>query len=576
MRVRGSVRGRVKGSAVLAAALAFAACTRRTTASLEETPSIAEPAPTSAHGDAPEPSAPVSDSAPEEVSGPCAQTPSPLPASAHRAACEPGRAVERVSLLHVGDTHGHFHSYLSGNRSPYAVLRGLVERRRLETGGRVLFLDAGDALEKGSLAELRTQGAATLDLLDRLGLDARTIGNHDFAWGLPSVVRQLQAPHPVLGSNLHPTALPEQVAFKRTLVFEIGCVRVGLFGLVTNPYDETDDRYDGPYLGAVAQEHDHADADRYVNLAAALTRELREEQKVDVVVALDHLGLARDRLLVDTVAGLDLVISAHDHVAIPGPVQGRHGVLVSTGAWLGGRSEARVGETTLEVDPKTKTARVVSAAAHKLEEQRDLDPKLQAEVDRVLACHAKDAEEPLAELESPLGPWQIDTWTSMLDAALRARFPQANALFYEAWAWNGIVRGELPRGPVSAQALADFAFSERQKVGGPGFTAFEELVVDGNTLAELCAAWLREPSVGQRMHRVCPGLIEPHKTYRLVIERRALHAPHLAFVSIPKTWPKPPVDESAAVEAYEVLTEYARARGKSCKALDRDAPAACR
>lgn len=569
MRVRGGLRGRVSRTVAFAAALGIAACTRRTAFDAGEPLSLAEPPAVTVTV-----SAPVTDSTPETTTaGPCAQTPIPLPAPALRASCDSTRSVERVAILHVGDTHGHFHSYLSGNRSPYAVLRGLVERRRVETGGRVLFLDAGDALEKGSIAELRTHGDATLHLLDRLGLDARTIGNHDFAWGLESVVRQSQSKaQVVLGSNLHGDGL----GFKRTAVFEVGCVRVGLFGLVTNPYDETDERFDGPYLGTVAQDHDQADADRYIGLATALSRELREEQKADVVIGLDHLGLARDRMLVDAVPGIDLVISAHDHVAIPGWVQGRYGVMVSTGAWLGGRGEARVGETTLEIDTKTKATKLVSATTLKLEEQRDLDSGLQGEVDRVLACHAPDADKPIADLESPLGPWQIDTWTTVLDAALRARFPQADALFYEAWAWGGIVRGDLARGPVTPQGLADFAYSERQKVGGPGFTAFEEVVLDGAAMRDLCTGWLREPSAGQRMHRVCPSEIKTESTYRLVIERRPLHAPSLAFVTIPKSWPKPPLDESAAVEAMDVLIDYAKRRGAACKALDRDAPAPCR
>lgn len=565
----GNARARVNRTGLFAAGLVFAACTRRAAFDAPESPAwIERPTPVAVVT-----SASVSDSAPEPEPepGPCEQAPLPLPAPSLHATCDPTRAVERVTLLHVGDTHGHFHSYLSGNRSPYAVLRSVVEQRRVETGGRVLFLDAGDALEKGSLAELRSHGDATLHLLDRLGLDARTIGNHDFAWGLESVARQTQAkPYPVLGSNLHGDA------FKRTIVLDVGCARIGLFGLVTNPYDETDERYDGPYLGSIAQDHDKDDVDRYVNLASELVRELREEQKVDVVIALNHLGLARDRLLVDTVAGLDLVISAHDHVAIPGVVQGRYGALVATGAWLGGRSEARVGETVLEIDPKSHAAKLLSTTALKLDEQRDTDAALQAEVDRVLACFAPDADRPIADLESPLGPWQIDTWTQVLDAALRARFPQANALFYEAWAWNGIVRGDLPRGPVTAQALADFAFSERQKVGGPGFTAFEELSIDGAAMRDLCAAWLREPSVGQRIHRVCPNEIDPNASYRIVIERRPLHAPHLAFVSVPKGWPKPPADESAAVEAMDLLIDYAKSRGAACKALDRDNPAPCR
>jgi 5'-nucleotidase / UDP-sugar diphosphatase len=444
------------------------------------------------------------------------------------------------------------------------VLRAHADRRRVETGGRVLFLDGGDAMEKGALAEVRSRGDATVRLLDQLGLDARTLGNHDFAWGLESVQQQIASPsHAVLASNIH----GEGFAAKRTVIFEVGCVRVGVFGLVINPYDETDERVDAPYLGTLAQDHDPGDADRYVSTAAALVRELRDE-KVDVVIGLNHLGIWRDRAIIDAVPGLDLVISAHDHAPINGYVQGKHGALVATGSFLGGRSEARIGETTLEIDLKTRAVKVAGAGFSRVDELRDLDAPVQAEVERLQQCFAADAEVPIADLDGSLGPYNVDAWTSVLDAALRARFPEAQAFLYEQSTSGGIVKGELAKGPVTPQMLADFAFSERQRVGGPGFTAFDEIVVDAATMRELCAATPRE-----RIHRVCPAELG-EQSYRVVIERRPLYAPNLAFASVPKLWPKP-ADETA-VEVMDVLMEYARARGKACRALDREVQSVCR
>src|SRR5439155_14262732 len=133
--------------------------------------------------------------------------------------------------------------------------------------------------------------------------------------------------HELLASNLRylptPGAEPSFAA-RRTTVFEVGCARIGVFGLVINGYDESDERIDAPYLGVFAQEHDEG-ADRYVSTAAALVKELRETQKVDAVIAVDHLGAYRDRMLIDQVPGLDLVISAHDHMALNGASSGRHG-----------------------------------------------------------------------------------------------------------------------------------------------------------------------------------------------------------------------------------------------------------
>jgi hypothetical protein len=418
----------------------------------------------------------------------------------------------------------------------------------------VLFVDAGDDLEKGSLIELRSRGEATVSLLDHLGLDARTLGNHDFAWGIESVRKQVASPsHAVLASNI------SGINAKRTVVFEVGCVRVGLFGILINAYDETDERVDAPYLGSLAQEHDPGDADRYLGVATALVRELREEQKVDLVIGVDHLGLARDKAIADAVPGIDLIISAHDHQPLNGYAQGKYAPLVATGTFLGGRNDARVGEATLEIDTRTRAVRLTSAGSTRLEDLRELDAPLQGEVERLQRCFAPDADTPVAELDAPLGPYQLDALNGLFDAALRSKFPEASAFLYEAWTYGGIVRGELPRGPITPQMLADFAFSERQKSGGPGFTAFQPLVVTGSELRAICAAPLRE-STNQRMHRVCPAQLDDATQYTLVIERRPLFAPHLAFVSPPKL--TLPENEDSAVEAMDLLIDYARINPK--------------
>jgi 2',3'-cyclic-nucleotide 2'-phosphodiesterase (5'-nucleotidase family) len=510
----------------------------------------------------------------------CPGAPASLPQPMPRAACDPSRAVERITVMHVSDMHGHWHSYMGG-RSPYALLRAHADRRRLETGGRVLFFDGGDDLEKGSMADFTSGGEATVHLLDYLGLDARTIGNHDFAYGVPNVLRQAKSPtHPLLASNLRylpPPGEHETFDAHRYVIFEVGCARVGVFGLLINGYDETDERVDAPYLGAFAQEHDADSTDRFVTTASALVRELREEQKVDAVIAVNHLGTFRDRILIEQVPGLDLVISAHDHMPIQGAVPARFGSLVNTGSFVGGRSEARFGEVTLDVDVRTKTAKVSAAISRSVDDLSEIDGAVQGEVQRMLSCFAPDADVPIADLVSPVQRRDPDAWTPLLDAALRRKFPDASALLYEAWGYGGIMKEDLARGPITRQAIFDMAYPEKQRAGGPGFTAFVGVDVSGASLRDLCTAALHEPPY-KRIHRVCPRVndIRPEATYRVVMERRPLHAPSYAFASPPASFPKPSAIATPPVEAFEALVDLAVSKGNACVALDTDQKLPCR
>jgi hypothetical protein len=499
-----------------------------------------------------------------------------------RGACDPARPAERIRVYQLSDVHGRWTADDSGH-SPLAVVRAFVDEKRRENAGKVLFFDGGDDLEKGTIAELRSNGEATLQMVERLGLDARTLGNHDFAYGTDSVLRQAASnAHDVLASNIRWQPTSESATpgatfgAKRWVVYQVGCARIGVFGLVINPYDETDDRVDAAYLGAFVQEHDEGDADRYVETAAAIVRELREVEHVDAVIAVNHLGIARDRALIDQVPGLDLVLSGHDHVHVPGRIAGRHGSLISPGSFMRnetGASDPRLGEAVLEVDPRAHSARVTSGGALRIADLGPADDELDQTARTLVGCYAPDADTPIATLAAPVRAQLEATWTPLFDAAIARAFPQASAMLYEAWLYGGIVKGDLPRGPVTPQALADFAFVEKQRAGGPGFTAFEAVSIGGEQLRAICEAPLRE-TASARMHRVCPkpASIDLGARYQLVIERRPLHAPLLAFTTLPAGFPSPSDTVGAPIEAWELLEALARAATAEGKLLDAMSP----
>lgn len=496
------------------------------------------------------------------------------------------RARERVTLLHVGDMHAHWQPlpHPRGARSPLAILRAYVDRRRRETGGRALFFDAGDDLEKGSIADLLSNGAATVHLLDRLGLDARTLGNHDFAYGIDSVVKQGAASYPLLASNVRflGDGTGDERAFggKQSVVFEVGCARVGVFGLTIDAYDERDERSDAPYLGAFAQTHDAGDHDRYVDTARALVRDLRDREHVDAVVAVDHLGAALDRALIDEVPGLDVVISGHDHRPIYGHWQGRHAALVDSGSFLGSAHDMRIGEVTIEIDRERHAATLVGATAHRLDALDDHDAAMESEVRRVLACVAPKADERLTDTIAPISAGRPDGWTPILDAAIARQFPRRDAILYEAFEYGGPMKDELLPGPVTTQKLVDLAYVEKQRAGGPGFTAFVGVDVAASTLRQICEAALHgEP--GRSIHRVCPTreafaqAEAAHRAMRLVVERRPLYFPEGVFWSVPERFPTADAIATPPRETYELLADYARDRGRACKAIDRDVAVPC-
>jgi len=96
-----------------------------------------------------------------------------------------------LTILHLNDTHSHLDpsiiSYTCENRSYKAELGGfsylgtVVNDLRREEG-HLLFLHGGDMVQ-GTLYFTKYQGQADIDLLNALGVDAATLGNHDFDQG---------------------------------------------------------------------------------------------------------------------------------------------------------------------------------------------------------------------------------------------------------------------------------------------------------------------------------------------------------------------------------------------------------
>ncbi len=216
---------------------------------------------------------------------------------------EAPEAAVRFAFLHVNDSHGRIEPYVQGGTSVggYARLATAVREQRAKGGVEGLFLvHAGDLFSRGDALTRRTLGAANVALLNHLRFDAWTPGNGEFYDGVPNLRKRIaEASFAVLTANV---ALKEtgKCLARPYVIEQAGPVRVAVFGLcfVRTGY-------------ASAKPLDVADP---VTTARELVPRLRKE--ADVVVALTHLGIVADQLLVANVRGLDLVIGGHSHTKL--------------------------------------------------------------------------------------------------------------------------------------------------------------------------------------------------------------------------------------------------------------------
>ena len=454
----------------------------------------------------------------------------------------------RFTLAHFNDLQARYADRLAG-RSRYAYIAGWLRQLKNDVP-ETLVLDAGDDYEKGAVAELRSKGESTRQMVQALPIDVRAIGNHDFAYGEEAVLRDVRlSAHPVLAANVrHDGMADADQPFRSFVRVDVGCVRVGVIGLVTQNYDADDQPTNRPFAGVFVQSTHYAEI---------LEREIQEHRgEVDVLIALTHLGYWEDSVLATSkrARGLDLLVGGHteDLLKTPRLAMRRDG----SRSWImqAGHFGRTIGRADVVVDLQKKSASIeryriidVDASLPAAEDVAELADRLEGEA-------APDAHRTIATTRAEVRPGR-----EMIDLVRRAAAAEwgADALLIGRDAfWGG-----LPKGDVTLQRLYDSVLAQRQPAGSPGFTSMWLVDVSGADLAALRGA-MRSP-----LHELhLPRTIDPRRTYKLAIEKRALTMPKLAFGS--EAARAKLAEATYGGELIDVLEAYARSQTGKAATID--------
>ena len=251
------------------------------------------------------------------------------------ALCVPAQAADTLAILFTHDLHSYFTGSreLDNNRvqrtGGYARLYTAIEQIRQRNPGATLLVDGGDVAMGTFFHTLFTTHFAELQLMDNMGYAAVTIGNHDFDFGVEALQTALQVyfsdtSHTcaVVASNLKGLAGTDEY-----IVLTKAGYRIGIFGL----------------LGTEARSQSLIDKDlpyeNGITAAERMVKQLRDIEKVDVVVCLSHSGTnenvkyAEDVQLARHVPGIDVIISGHSHTLLKEPLVEGRTVIGSAGAY---------------------------------------------------------------------------------------------------------------------------------------------------------------------------------------------------------------------------------------------------
>ncbi len=214
----------------------------------------------------------------------------------------------RLTILHTGDIHSRLFPYeldpnaadqslgMNAANAPFggAARLGALIRRQRARADRVLHLDSGDCFQGAPVFNLKS-GEAELRFLSEIGLDAMTIGNHEFDSGVNNLVQQLGkwASFDVLAANFvqpDPTVVGNhqlgQIA-RAYAIYNLRGLKVAVIGMA-NISSLTSIGEGGNSLGITPLEQNE--------VVRTLVNYLHP--MVDLVIVLTHLGLVEDAELV--------------------------------------------------------------------------------------------------------------------------------------------------------------------------------------------------------------------------------------------------------------------------------------
>lgn len=230
-------------------------------------------------------------------------------------------AQKTLTILHTNDMHSRIEAISPDDPNTQVAGKGgllriaaYVDQVRKESPN-VLVFDSGD-FSQGTPYYNMFKGEVEILLMNAIGYDAGTIGNHEFDFGLDNMARLFKmARFPIVCANydVKGTVLEHEV--KPYVIIEKYGLKIGVLGLGTklSGLVQTDN------YGGVVYNDPYESANK---VAAEL-----KKQGCDLIICLSHLGFtssAKDPIsdigLAQHTRHIDLVLGGHSHTYIEEPV----------------------------------------------------------------------------------------------------------------------------------------------------------------------------------------------------------------------------------------------------------------
>ena len=248
---------------------------------------------------------------------------------------------KQLVILHTNDTHStilplnpNIDNKDIAGRGGFLRRINMIKEQRSQNPGLLLF-DSGD-FSQGSGYYTLFKGEVEVGLMNQMGYDAATIGNHEFDFGMDNMAKLFRmANFPIVCSNYDCTGTVLEGLVKPYIIINRDGVKIGVFALAPPLKGLV---FDGNCEGITYLDPAET-GQKYIDI-------LRKQEKCDLVICISHLGWERseypDEKFLSLTEGCDLVLGGHTHTymekleytpdkngkKIPVDQNGKHGVFI--------------------------------------------------------------------------------------------------------------------------------------------------------------------------------------------------------------------------------------------------------
>ena len=223
---------------------------------------------------------------------------------------------KQLVVLHTNDTHSTIMPLNPNLQDKELAGRGgfirrieFLQQQRKENPD-LLYFDSGD-FSQGSSYYTLYKGDVEIGLMNEMGIDASTIGNHEFDFGMENMARIFRmANFPIVCSNYDFTGTVVEGLVKPYIVLKRKGIKIGVFALCP--------KMEGLVDLQKCQGVKYLDPAQVANEMGDL---LKNKLKCDLVICISHLGWAvkghDDNYMIENSRNVDLVLGGHSHTYLP-------------------------------------------------------------------------------------------------------------------------------------------------------------------------------------------------------------------------------------------------------------------